>query len=164
MMELEDKVGLKPAAEKRVGANPTPDTKRKYKLWNDNQLIDAFNKANSISEILRLLGLKPAGGNFRTIEAAICRLNLDRAKLKGQCWSKGLRKGVYKRSFSWRRFLIEKYGHQCSICKRKTWLNTPIPLEADHIDGDPFNNTKDNIRLLCCNCHAQTTTYRNNKR
>jgi 5-methylcytosine-specific restriction endonuclease McrA len=40
------------------------------------------------------------------------------------------------------------------------WLGQPIPLEIDHIDGDSTNNSLDNFRILCPNCHAQTPTYR----
>jgi hypothetical protein len=27
-------------------------------------------------------------------------------------------------------------------------------LEVDHIDGNRKNNNKDNLKTLCCNCHA----------
>lgn len=30
----------------------------------------------------------------------------------------------------------------------------------DHIDGNTENNVKENLRLLCCNCHALTSTYK----
>lgn len=30
----------------------------------------------------------------------------------------------------------------------------------DHIDGNTENNDKSNLRLLCCNCHALTPTYK----
>ena len=33
------------------------------------------------------------------------------------------------------------------------------PLEVDHIDGDSQNNSFDNLRLLCPNCHSQTATF-----
>ncbi len=38
-------------------------------------------------------------------------------------------------------------------------MGKPIPLQIDHIDGNSDNNTEDNFRLLCPNCHAQTPTY-----
>lgn len=35
-----------------------------------------------------------------------------------------------------------------------------IPLEVEHIDGDPYNTTPDNVTLLCPNCHSLTPTYK----
>ncbi|MFA6159158.1 MAG: HNH endonuclease signature motif containing protein [Candidatus Paceibacterota bacterium] len=39
-------------------------------------------------------------------------------------------------------------------------MSLPLTLEIDHIDGNPENNEKENLRLLCPNCHSQTSTYR----
>ena len=30
-------------------------------------------------------------------------------------------------------------------------------LTIDHVDGDKNNNQLDNLRILCCNCHALKT-------
>ena len=30
----------------------------------------------------------------------------------------------------------------------------------EHLDGNSENNNLDNLSLLCCNCHAQTDTYK----
>lgn len=54
--------------------------------------------------------------------------------------------------------LIEERGYRCEICKNETWLNSKIPIEIDHIDGDSDNNIKENLRLLCPNCHAMQST------
>lgn len=50
--------------------------------------------------------------------------------------------------------------HQCEICNLTVWLDQPIPLELDHIDGNNSNNHLSNLRLLCSNCHALTPTFR----
>ena len=48
----------------------------------------------------------------------------------------------------------------CSICGNDgEWLGNKISLQLDHIDGDCSNNTKENLRWLCPNCHSQTPTY-----
>lgn len=57
-------------------------------------------------------------------------------------------------------FIVRGRGWQCEICRLTTWLEKPIPLELDHIDGNADNNTRDNLRLVCANCHAQTETYK----
>lgn len=59
-----------------------------------------------------------------------------------------------------RRWLLEKYGHVCGICARKTWRSKPIPLILDHVDGRHHNMDIKNYRMICPNCDAQTPTYK----
>ena len=65
---------------------------------------------------------------------------------------------------AWRKFLLRTEKHQCTICNHETWNDLPIPLELDHIDGNAENNVRENLRLICPNCHAQTETYKKQKR
>ncbi len=58
-----------------------------------------------------------------------------------------------------KRFLLEEDGHRCEICKLVEWNGKKIPIELDHIDGNPDNNVRENLRLLCPNCHAQQPTH-----
>ena len=36
-----------------------------------------------------------------------------------------------------------------------------VPIEVDHKDGNVDNNSEENLRLLCPNCHALTPNFRN---
>lgn len=47
----------------------------------------------------------------------------------------------------------------CILHLNSSWRNLPITLHIDHIDGDRLNNTLENLRYLCPNCHSQTDTY-----
>lgn len=54
--------------------------------------------------------------------------------------------------------------NECQICKLRSWLENPITLELDHINGNSSDHRINNLRLLCPNCHSQTNTYRNKRR
>jgi endogenous inhibitor of DNA gyrase (YacG/DUF329 family) len=60
-----------------------------------------------------------------------------------------------------KRYLRNKYKDRCCLCgwakiNLKTGL---VPLVADHIDGNWRNNTENNLRLICPNCDALSSTY-----
>ena len=52
-------------------------------------------------------------------------------------------------------------GYCCKICNISEWHGESITLDLDHISGNSEDNTKNNLRLLCPNCHSQTDTYKN---
>lgn len=53
-----------------------------------------------------------------------------------------------------------KDSTKCSECEvPNKWNSKELILQVDHIDGDRLNNTIDNLRFICPNCHSQTLTY-----
>lgn len=59
-----------------------------------------------------------------------------------------------------KKFLIETRGYECESCHNTQWMQQPIALELEHIDGHSDNNDFSNLLLLCPNCHALTPTYK----
>lgn len=147
------------------------------KTYDETQLRQAIVSNFSVAGVLRQLGLKPAGGNYKTINREISDLNLDISHFTGQGWSVGrieppkparsleeiLVKNSPQRSSSHlRRRLIKEgiFKPLCNSCGLEEWLDKSIPLELEHINGDSGDNRINNLCLLCPNCHAFTPTYR----
>lgn len=61
-----------------------------------------------------------------------------------------------------KRYYIHKHGEKCMKCgwDEKNPHTGNVPIELDHIDGDHKNNTLENTRLLCPNCHSLTKNYK----
>lgn len=61
-----------------------------------------------------------------------------------------------------KRYLIEENRERCSQCgwNEVNPYTENVPIELDHIDGNHKNNSLENCRLLCPNCHSLTKTYK----
>ena len=58
-------------------------------------------------------------------------------------------------------YLLEKSNYRCNECGfsgTNPYTGNTI-LQIEHIDGDKRNNTPDNLKILCPNCHAMTKTF-----
>jgi len=59
--------------------------------------------------------------------------------------------------------MILKLGYKdwrCESCNIIDWLGKEIVLELDHVNGNSNDHRLENLRLLCPNCHSQTSTWR----
>lgn len=56
--------------------------------------------------------------------------------------------------------ILAEQDNKCIKCGIHDWLERPLSLEIDHIDGNSNNNSRENLEALCPNCHSQTPTFR----
>lgn len=59
-----------------------------------------------------------------------------------------------------RKRIIYEQDCKCNRCNLSEWMGEKIPLELEHKDGNHFNNKRENLEILCPNCHALTSTWR----
>lgn len=60
----------------------------------------------------------------------------------------------------YRRFILKEQQFKCNKCKIDNWNKKNIVLELHHIDGNKYNNQRNNLEFLCPNCHSQTNTWK----
>lgn len=133
----------------------------KYTLEICKQVLEECNTNKEIKEILNIRST-----NVKNFKLRCHQLGLDTSHIKG---GKRGRPSSGKRNS--RDSLLRKklmsdvnFVHKCGWCNNTHWFEGLIPLELDHIDGDPINDSPDNLRFLCPNCHALTPTYRHKNR
>ncbi len=138
-------------------------------------LRSAVENSLSIAGALRLLGRPDTGqmrGLFRRWAA---EAGLDTTHFLGQAHQRGktgpiksaaeiLVRHDGKRRTKTRllRRALHEVGvaEECAECGTgPEWLGRPMTLEIDHVNGDWSDDRRENLRLLCPNCHAATDTW-----
>lgn len=146
--------------------------------YTQEELELAVKESFSYSQVLRKLKLSITGASHRLIKKRIQKLNLDISHFcrkksypdhKRKTYTDVLINNPLATSRISGRVLTKRLiesgrNYSCSICKNTgEWLDKPITLEVDHIDGDWKNNSVENLRFLCPNCHSQTSNFTNKK-
>ena len=50
--------------------------------------------------------------------------------------------------------LLEEANYTCESCGLDKWLGEKMWLEVHHIDDDNSNNKRENLMIVCPNCHS----------
>lgn len=151
--------------------------------YTNEEFINAVKHSYSISQVLKKLNLSPTGSNYKGFKLRAKKLNVDISHFTGQSHLKGKRHNWAKKipleeilvknsSYQSRECLknrLIKEGmleYKCYECGLTNWRNKPISLQLEHKNGNNTDNRRENLTLLCPNCHSQTITFagKNNKR
>lgn len=143
-------------------------------------LMAAVAQSYSVAEVCRRLGVSDKGSMNTLMRRRIEDAGLDTTHFTGRGSNRGpkhcggseklksseilirSRLGPRKELASRLRAALDDEGvpRVCALCRQgETWRGEPLRLHIDHLNGDPLDNRKKNLRYLCPNCHSQTGNF-----
>ncbi len=149
------------------------------KIWavDKDAFIELVGNVSCVKEIFSHLGMWGSSSSYKTVRRRMDSLGLSYEDLvaKGKsstrlCGTKArmpldkllVKASLVLNSSAKKRIIASGIlgPEKCSKCGLGTeWQGEPITLQLDHINGDSKDHRRENLRILCPNCHTQTDTW-----
>lgn len=139
---------------------------RKHNKYTKEFLEPIVKSSKTYAECLRKLGIAPVGGNYGLLKKNIEKFEIDTSHMLHKLIFTGTeikQLDELRKPESIKKRIVSERGHVCESCLLYLWMGKQISLELEHIDGNRQNNARENLKLLCPNCHSMTPTWRRKK-
>lgn len=154
--------------------------KKRSILWTmpKNEFQELVSSCDSYINVLKALNLCTRGSGFKRLKDRIAADSIDDSHIRARPQNAAaLLSKTYtdeevfvehshylSGSHLKRRLIRAGLEEVCSCCKLgPEWNGLFLSLQLDHINGTRTDNRKENLRLLCPNCHSQTETFSGKK-
>jgi hypothetical protein len=142
--------------------------------YDESQVREAVAASSTLTETLRRLGLRPAGGNHQTLRNLIARYEISTAHFRPGQPSPTARDDmpvsldqvlVVSSTYSRKRLKQRLYEsglklRRCEMCGQgEVWNGQRMSLIIDHVNGVATDNRLENLRIVCPNCAATLDTH-----
>lgn len=143
--------------------------------WKNQEYITKIvTSSYCYADCLRKIDLHVSSGNYKTLKKYISEygISIDHFDPHKNLKSNNQKRAIpleeilvensqYLDSYKLKKKLFEqgKFDYQCSKCGIDQWMDEEISLQLDHINGVSNDHRIENLRILCPNCHSQTSTY-----
>jgi hypothetical protein len=140
--------------------------------YSEEAAREAIAASISLTEALRRLGLRPAGGNHATLRkyVEIWDIPTDHFDIAAACASRReptplhlmlVENSTYERQSLKRRLFSEGLKERrCEMCGQgESWRGARMALVLDHVNGIWDDNRLENLRIVCPNCNATLETH-----
>lgn len=127
----------------------------------DDQILEAVASSKSMSEAARKLGYKYLGRFCRRAEKlGVWKTNQGGKGNMDRSPEDYFVTGKPSRTAALIYYLKQEREWKCECCGLSEWQGKPLSLELHHVDGNRTNNVRENLQILCPNCHSQTDNWR----
>ncbi len=142
--------------------------------YTEDDVRAAVAESPSLTEALSRLGLRPAGGNHRTLRNLIERYDIPTDHFNPNWVLRGPRSrtaipldDVLVENSTYSRCKLKERLYdaglrqrRCELCgQSESWHGRQMSLILDHVNGVATDNRLENLRIVCPNCAATLDTH-----
>lgn len=136
-------------------------------MESDSLIVKAIDMHSSMRAAAMSISM-----NYQTFRKHVKRLGLWKTNQSGRGVKKsypgiplneilaGLHPSYKRHNLKRRLFAAGLKKNECEECGQgSTWENKPLTIQLEHVNGVKDDHSWTNLKMLCPNCHSQTSTF-----